>query len=418
MGMKTTSGFRANVARLASGTVLAQAISILVLPLLTRLYSASEFGIFVVFQAAASVLGIVATGRFEFTILSAKDELQARQGLWLVVIIAAFTSIAVLAVGGLILSVMGLDAGALNYSWLMVLLALVVGLNGAYLGLYSWSNRYEEYGRLALNRVIRSVAVAVISVTLGILEFGAVGLVIGTVGGQAVNTAILAAQIAGGNRSAAFPGISPVIDMGRKHSDYPKFLILSGMLERVAGELHVFLLSGFFGPAVAGSIGLYRRVVSVPSRTVGQAIRHVFRQRAAKQLADSGECRRLFSRTTARLAWFAVPVFVFLLVFAPSVFPWVFGEEWDQAGRFAQLLSPMFLIGFITSPLSSVILVGNKPRYDLMLQGMVLILTVIALFLGKSLGGAELAVFLFGMAHCVKSMMEFWVSRHIANGTI
>jgi len=412
------SGFRANVVQLASGTVLAQAISILALPVLTRLYPATDFGVFVIFQAAASILGIVATGRYEVTILSAENDDQARDAFWLVLAISLAVLVILLVLGTSVLQLFGLAGASFSIPLIAVLLALFVGLNGAYQALYCWANRFQNYRRLAMNRIVRALVVAVASIAFGILGFGPIGLIAGSVIGQLINTGLLALQIGLDDRSVAYPGADRILATAKARIDFPKFLIFSGLLERSSAELHVFLLSGFFGTSIAGSIGIYRRAVSVPGRIVGQAIRHVFRQQAAAKLAANGECRRLFRRVALRLFLIGLPVFLVLLLFGPYLFPLVFGSDWTEAGTIAQLLSPMFLVMFVTSPLSSVILVGNRPRYDIYLQGLVLVLAAAALMVGKALSSAYLAVFLFGMAHCTKSLVEFAVSYRIAAGRL
>ena len=49
----------------ASGTAAAQVINLAAYPILTRLYSPTDFGIFALFVTVASVIGIIAAGRFD-----------------------------------------------------------------------------------------------------------------------------------------------------------------------------------------------------------------------------------------------------------------------------------------------------------------------------------------------------------------
>jgi O-antigen/teichoic acid export membrane protein len=71
------SNFTKHVLILVSGTVIAQAISILVTPILTRLYTPEEFGLFAIFVAISSVLGSIANGRFELALLLPKVDKNA-----------------------------------------------------------------------------------------------------------------------------------------------------------------------------------------------------------------------------------------------------------------------------------------------------------------------------------------------------
>ena len=56
-------GFVRNVVTLMTGTAIAQAIPILISPILTRLYTPNEFGILALYMAVVSVVAIIVTGR-------------------------------------------------------------------------------------------------------------------------------------------------------------------------------------------------------------------------------------------------------------------------------------------------------------------------------------------------------------------
>lgn len=65
--------FRKNVAVLAGGTALGQALTVLVVPALTRLYSPREMGTFAMFQAFVAFVSVAGALRYEAAIVSARD---------------------------------------------------------------------------------------------------------------------------------------------------------------------------------------------------------------------------------------------------------------------------------------------------------------------------------------------------------
>jgi len=66
---KSKSDFKKNVLTLMAGTTIAQAIPIAISPILTRLYTPEEFGLFALFLAIVSIFGVVATMRYEMAIV-------------------------------------------------------------------------------------------------------------------------------------------------------------------------------------------------------------------------------------------------------------------------------------------------------------------------------------------------------------
>lgn len=71
------SAYARNVITLMTGAGLAQAIPIATSPILTRLYSPEEFGLFSLYMAVASILAVLVTGRYELAILLPKRDRDA-----------------------------------------------------------------------------------------------------------------------------------------------------------------------------------------------------------------------------------------------------------------------------------------------------------------------------------------------------
>jgi len=84
--------------------------------------------------------------------------------------------------------------------------------------------------------------------------------------------------------------------------------------------------------------------------------------------------------------------FLILLFYSPELFILVFGEKWRQAGEFSQILSFLFFIQFVVSPLSSLILIAEKQKIDFYLQIYLVATVGISLLLGFWLDGIKLAL--------------------------
>lgn len=415
---KSRSRFHLHAARLAGGTAAAQAVSIVVLPILTRLYSPADFGVLVIVQSIATVVAIFATGRYEYAIVSEKVDSDAWSSVWLVMLLSASVCAVLLSIGISGVFILHAYSSYENVVAIVLLSSLLIGVTGIYQAFYFWANRNEKFGRMSINGVVGAVCVAIISIVLGLYSFGALGLLIGNIMGQISNTALLAWQTFSERGGLEYPGYNRIARAAKTHADFPRYLILAGVLQRVSAQMHIFILSTVYGAPVAGSLGIYRRVIGVPGRLIGNAVRQVFRQQAAKELNEHGECLDLYDRATRNLLYFGLPISLIMAIFSPYFFPLIFGEEWADSGRFAQLLAPMFLFGFVTSPVSSLIFVGNRPKYGLILQVILAVLSISFLLIGNAIGGLYVAVFAFGIAYCIKSTIEFTVARRIAAGRL
>ena len=83
-----------NVAVLASGTAMAQVLTVLAYPILMRLYDPDDFGLFALFGALNMTFVAVASGRYELAIVMAKTEEEAANILALTLGIVGAVSIA------------------------------------------------------------------------------------------------------------------------------------------------------------------------------------------------------------------------------------------------------------------------------------------------------------------------------------
>ena len=412
------SKFVKQVLILASGTALAQLISVGVTPLLTRLYTPAEFGIFAVFSAGMAILGVFATGRYEYAILAEKSDDDAWSVFCAVFLLSVISSLCVV-----LLSFIGRE-------WLEVVLDIKVSLamvcraglsiffGGLYQASYYWLNRQQHYHILTKSRIAGAIVLALVSSSLGFLGFGAEGLIAGMVLGQGVSLLSIYIYNRAFSNSVKWTGWKKVIDSAKHHSDYPRFLIPSSILDRFSSQSHILLLSYFFGVSVAGALGLYQRVVGLPVRLIGKSIADVFKQHASVDLNNKGECLQLFYSTAIKLFLLGIVPFVLLLTVAPIMFEIFFGSEWRIAGQYAQTLSWMFFFGFVVSPLSSLFFIAQKQKFDLIMQIYLLASTLPALYLGYVYENVFLALKLFTLAYCIKYLIEGGISWRIAAGKL
>ena len=72
--LKPKSEFSHNVLTLMTGTTIAQAIPIAISPILTRIYTPEDFGVFALFLAITGVFSVVASGRYELALMLPRKE--------------------------------------------------------------------------------------------------------------------------------------------------------------------------------------------------------------------------------------------------------------------------------------------------------------------------------------------------------
>jgi lipopolysaccharide exporter len=85
--------FAVNVLKLISGTALGQMITVLVSPLLARIYAPEDFGLLAVYISIASILSVIISLRYETAVVLPEDDNQAMDLVLLASLVAFVFSI-------------------------------------------------------------------------------------------------------------------------------------------------------------------------------------------------------------------------------------------------------------------------------------------------------------------------------------
>lgn len=411
------SSYARNVLTLMTGTSLAQAIPIAISPILTRIYTPNEFGFFAFYMAITSILVVMVTGRYEMAILLPKKDSDAINLVALSVALSFFISffifIVIMILNEEIVSL--IDVPELSV-WLYWVPASTL-LMGIYQSLNYWSNRKAHYKRLAVCRVAQSSSTGAAQLAGAINSTGITGLVGGQLFGQVFSTGILSKLIY--NEDALIIKkikLSKIIFIAKTYVNFPKFLIFAHGFNVASGQMPTLLFNVLFNSASAGFFMLTQRVMGAPMTLVASAIGDVFRQEASYAYVNKGNCREIYIRTFKKLLIISFLPSVILFFIAPEVFATVFGEEWRVAGEYAQILSPVFLLRFITSPLSVMFMIAEKQKLDLIWQIVLLMVTSVAFFIGYFYSSEKIALIFYSISYSIMFTVNFFMTLSFAAG--
>jgi O-antigen/teichoic acid export membrane protein len=412
--------FGRNVLVIMTGTVAAQAVTILASPVLTRLYSPEDFGVYALFLSMTSLLGSLVCARYELSITLPASH---RHGLALLGVCTVIS----LAVALVLVPVFWLGGGqivnALNEPriapWLWFLPATMF-VTGFAAGARYWLLRTKAFRAASLNAVLRSLLAAACNICFGVIGWVQFGLIGGLLLGLLGSAAFLAAQIWRESRKEIC-GLqwSDLWSQAHAQRRFPIFSLGSGIVEAGAGQIPVFFLSSLFGAGTLGWFSLAQRVANLPLTLVAQSVADVFRQRASELYARDGQCRVLFDRTFNKLFWPSLPAFLAVAWVSPYLFALIFGETWRESGEYVRYLTPALALRFVANPLSSMFYIAQRQALDLFIQ-IALIATIVAVFLWagrvESEWSARHLVIAYSAIYSLKYLSELFLSRRFAYG--
>jgi O-antigen/teichoic acid export membrane protein len=410
--------FNRNVLTLMTGTGVAQIIPLAVTPILARIYSPEQFGVFSLFVAVTSSVSVVATGRYELAIMLPRKDVNAVNIAAMSITIGFVVSCLLFAVACFVHEWIADALGSHSISIWLYFVPLAVLLNGIYLNLNYWSNRKKLYSLMANRRVMQSGGTAAVQLGLGALRVGAGGLVLGNIAGQALSVGLMARMV---HRHS--PQLWRWVErrkmwvLAKRYSNCAKFLVPAHTMSALSMQLPAIFINATFGLAASGFFMLADRVVAMPLSLVAGSVADVFRQQISECYLAGKNCRRDFLSAFKKLVLIATPPFVILLLFAPGLFALVFGEKWRTAGEYAQLMCPIYYLRFVSNPLSVVTIIAQKNRYELLWQiGLLMLLASAALSHHFFLLDVKKSIILFVTAYCVCDLANLFASYKFACG--
>ena len=387
---------RATLTLLAGGA-LAQAVPLLLGPLLTRLYAPEEFGIYHLFAAVAANLAVVACARYEFALPleQASERAAALRALCLWILLAA-TLLSALGAG-----VWAAAEHALWPLWLPLAVATAGVVSLATLN----ATRAQRYRSLAAARVAQYGGAAAGQLVAGAAGAGVAGLIAAPIVAALAGTAVLRMPWRGWWRVPA----ERLRAMAGAHRQFPLLNTPHAFAGALQDTAAVALIAAWQGAAAAGFWGLTLRYLKAPATLVGGAVS----QALYPKLALSGDRPTAMSRAAtvrvmATLAAIALPIVLLLMAFGPWAFERAFGAQWREAGELARALAPYIGVHFVAAPLAVVTMAWKAQAWALRLALVGQTLFVVALAFGLSHGGLAMAGWAVSLAMAFYFGWYFW----------
>lgn len=355
---------------MALGSGAAKGIGLLVVPLLTRIYSPEDYGVLSVFTALIFVLVPFLTFRYVMALPLPRQDgvamnLLVLSGLIMAVVTGAIT-LALALFGETLLAPFSMEILA-PWWWLLGLGLLgTAGYETATL----WASRRRAYKPIARSQVMQSLSGAMAKLALGWLGFTSFGLLVGQVLNQSAGTGSLfrrfRADLQRNWRHVRWSRMRRVAGLYRR---FPAWRMPSQVLLAFSVQAPVLLTAAIYDAGTTGQLGLAIMAISLPMALIGDNMsKAYYAEMAAVGKQDPGRIRRITWSVIRTLGLLAlVPVAVLGLAGEP-LFALVFGDEWSTAGHYATILALYLFFQFATAPVVRVFSVLGQEKVFLFIN--------------------------------------------------
>ena len=362
-----------------TGTVIAQALPILVSPLITRLCTPADLGEFSVWLGVIAITATVATLRLEAAMILDHDSDEQQTCFSVVAYFSTLFAILITCMA-VIAHLAGVQQ-AQQMSWLGL---MTLGL-GAWLMAYNsvlvaYATSYNAFTKTAMAKICGAGTIALGQLILLFIGIGRGALFAGQILGMTMGVAAAMFLLSPPRPNISLVPTRSQLNYLKKHQSFWRFSLPAGLLNTAAGKFPLFLIGAKYGLFAAGLFALTERILTAPISLLAASVLEVFKRQSVHEYQTLGNCREAFRSTFKALVLLGSGPALFIFFFAPDLCAWVFGKPWREAGEFARILAPLYFLNFVASPLSYVFFVAGKQKIELVWQ-VALFITTISVFL-------------------------------------
>lgn len=380
---KPKSEFSKNVLTLMTGTTIAQAIPIAISPILTRIYTPEDFGVFALFVAITAILGSIANGRYELAIMLPRKDENAINIFALGFIITCFISMILLILVIVFNDYFTMLLENKEISFWLYFIPITVFFIGLFNILNYFNNRKKNYKDLRNATILKSLVLAIVQLSIGFIKQGVDGLISGQILSNMFANIKLLKNILKNKVLISKISKVKIVSLAKRYKDFPKYSMWAILANTLSQHFINILISSFYNISTLGFYSLVQKVLGMPASLIGGAIGQVFFQQATKEKQETGKAIKTFNSTIKKLIIIGLPSFGILFFIVEDIFAFVFGEAWRIAGTYAKIVIPFFCIRFIVATVSAIDTIMERQNIYLLFNFVLLIVGILIIFIFK-----------------------------------
>lgn len=367
-----SNNFIRDIGKVMSGVVIINILSIVSLPIITRLFDPAIFGAYQSLIALVLILSSVSTLKYELAIVLPKRRKSAENILKLAFyILVCFTGLLFLiffTFNDLIANKFKLP----DYvAFILPLLVFVTAIKPVF---QYWYTRNQRYGLISKNNVTEQLINRTGMIAAGYV-YPSISLLIVSYFLSKIFTTV----------NLIKSSKVKLLNVKKKllylyFVQHKKFLIYitpATLANVLSTQAPVLLVGYFFGPIIAGYFAVVQRLINMPLTLAQQSLGQVYFERAAKEINDKGHAASITLKMISVLSIVALVATAGLYFVGEPVLVKYLGQEWSEASSYLVILLPVFFFRLIKAPINYWILV-NKQEITLTMNCFQLVLMAIS----------------------------------------
>ena len=377
------SDFTKNSLILMIGTVISQFISVAFSPIISRIYTPSDYGIIGIINSISGLLNsIFAFGFIPAIILSPTKKKRLN--------IVIFTTLIVffnLIISFILFIFISKPISVLYNNKDLSFFLLFIPIGAFLFSLFSittcYTNKNKEYKLLSISKITQAGTNSLSNMGLGLLKFKALGMILGGYIGYLISIFnLIPSLIKDIIKNIKYINKKTMLEEAKKYRSVAFTGFFADISIIATNILFIYFISLFFDVRTIGFYTFAHRIMTMPITIISATLQQTFYQKITEIFNTTGDIRPMTSKLISRMLLFSFPFFLLLFLFSPRIFSFVFGNNWYQVGIYSQALVLYVFSSFISSPVSAIPYVVRKEKIYLVLAQISNILMIASALFG------------------------------------
>lgn len=344
---------------LTSGTVIAQIISYLITPILTRIYTTEEMGDLGVYMRAVGFISALATARYELSLPLPKNDSHSFILYRLSLRIAGYILLACGVIGVIYLFFR-------PFTWYEVLFVLITLVSSLFMVLINlgtnWSIRMKQFNKISFSKISNSFSSNLLRWLFGYLGWGSLGLLIATLIGFFLSSLSFVKELFQLSKSHGNVSKKKMYALSKEYRQFPIVSLPHALIDLGRDLLVATLIIAFFSKDIFGSFNHSYTILRLPLMVIGASIGQVFFNRCSTMINEGKDIYPLLKKTMLMLFGLSIIPFGLIFFLGEPLFAFVFGSNWAESGYFSEVMAVWLMFNFLISPVSNIPMILNRQK--------------------------------------------------------
>ena len=355
---KITNDFFNNVLKISTSTIISALVVAMVLPIITKMFSASILGKYQLLISIITIFGVISCFKYEMAIvLPEKDNIASNVLILCLLALSSFCLILLLIfylTNGVLLKALNAE-NLIDTFWLVPIGVFFFGL----FEIIKYSLlRKKLFNLFSKARVYQVLSTQSLMIVFGLINPSLISLFLAFISGHFISTAVFLKK--------SLMKIKPtkniqIFEVAKKFKKFPFFNTPMVFANTLSNELPVFFLATYFSSETLGYFLLANRLIVIPMNLIGTAINKVYFQKASETFnRNKKNLFALYINTTRKLILLGMPPLFMFYFSSDFIVDLIFGDKWVVTGQMMKIVAITAFFKFITSPIGTSFTIINK----------------------------------------------------------